>query len=84
MSPPKAPQVSVGDVIRVEEPAYRYGTGPLTLRITAIGEGWREPDGLWLELRGHEIRWNGEADPRERHALVRLDAVRLVSSPGAP
>ena len=71
---------SVDDVIRVEEPDYRYGTGPPILRVTAIGEARGDTDGLWLKLRGHDVRWNGEADPSERHALVRLEAVRLVPS----
>jgi hypothetical protein len=78
MSGSKAPQPSIGDVIRVEEPDYQYGTGPLLLRITAVGVAQREPDGLWLPVRGHEIHWNGDVDPSERHALVRLSAVRII------
>ena len=84
MSEPKAARISVGNVIRVEEPDYRYGRGPLLLRITAIGVPRREPDGPWLELRGQEIHWNGEAAPYERHALVRLAAARIVSSREEP
>jgi hypothetical protein len=78
------PQLNVGDVLRLAERDYRYGTGPLLLRITAIGVTRQESNGLWLEVRGHEVRWNGEADPRERHALVRLEAARIVSSREEP
>ena len=84
MSGSEAPRLSVGDLIRVEEPDYQYGTGRLLLRITAVGAAQREPDGLWLPVRGHEILWNGEVSRTERHALVRLAAVRIVPSKGKP
>jgi hypothetical protein len=63
-----------------EEPNYRYGTGRLLLRITSLGARHREHDGLWLELRGHEVDPTGREDPRERHAVVRLHGITIVSS----
>ncbi|GAB1693390.1 hypothetical protein [Krasilnikovia sp. M28-CT-15] len=79
MTAPRAPQISVGDVIHAAEPDYRYGRGTLRLRVTAVGAVRREPDGSWQELEGHEIFWNGDTDQRVRHAMVRLRAVRIVA-----
>jgi hypothetical protein len=71
------PTVKVGDVVRLDEPDYKYGKGRLLLRVTAIGEAHREPDGIWLQLHGVQLRANGDFDGPERYALVRLAAVRL-------
>jgi hypothetical protein len=80
MNERRVPPIAVGTAIAVEEPNYRYGTGRLLLRITSLGARHREHDGLWLELRGHEIDPTGREDPRERHAVVRLHGITIVSS----
>jgi hypothetical protein len=72
-------QIRIGTVIGVEEPDYRYGTGRLLLRLTSLGPRHREHDGLWLELRGHEVDPTGREDPRERHAVVRLRGITIIS-----
>jgi hypothetical protein len=41
-----------GDSIRVEEPDYMYGMGPLLLRVTRIGGVERMSDGDWLHIDG--------------------------------
>jgi hypothetical protein len=79
------PRVAVGDVVRVEEPDYRYGAGPLLLRVTAVGGVQREPDGAWLNLRGYQLRSDGrETGLPERYALVRVAAIRVNPPPQKP
>jgi hypothetical protein len=80
MSERRLPVLTAGTVIAVEEPNYRYGTGRLLIRITSVGARHREHDGLWLELRGHEVAPTGREDPRERLAVVRLHGITIVSS----
>lgn len=78
VSQQKMPTVKVGDVVRLEEPDYKYGKGPLLLCVTAVGKAHREPGGTWLELRGVQLCPIGQSfEGAERHALVRLAAVRL-------
>jgi hypothetical protein len=80
VSQARVPQVKTGDVIRLEEPDYLYGIGPLLLRITAVGNLHREPDGFWLSLRGSPLHPDGrETGQPERYALVRLTAIRIRS-----
>ncbi len=75
------PRIRVGDIVQAEEPDYRYGRGPLLLRVTAVGGHQREPDGVWQEVRGHQIGWNGRVQANERYAWVRLAAVH-INAPG--
>ena len=77
MNEPRVPPLAASTVIAVEEPNYRYGTGRLLLRITSLGARHREHDGLWLQLRGHEVDPTGREDPRERHAVVRLHGITM-------
>jgi hypothetical protein len=67
--------VSVGDVLELAEQDYRFGVGPLTLRVTALLHVLPLPDGPWLYLRGVPIRWDGRHD-EPRQVLVRLAALR--------
>ena len=83
MNPARPPRIEVGDVVRAEEPDYRYGTGPLLLRVTAVGGFQRGPDGVWLEVRGHQIEGNGHLGASERYAWVRLAAIQ-INPPGRP
>jgi hypothetical protein len=77
MSRARTPSIKVGDIVRAEEPDHRYGAGPLLLRVTAVGTFQREPDGIWQEVRGHQIGWNGHVEASERYAWVRLAGIRL-------
>jgi hypothetical protein len=54
--------------------------GTLKLRVTSVGTVEPRSDGRWLNLRGHEQFYNG-TEGRERFALVRLGAVRIVAQP---
>ena len=69
-----------GAVIEVDEQHYCYGLGTLKLRVTSVGRVEPRTDGRWLNLRGHEQFSNG-SEGRERFALVRLGAVRIVAQP---
>jgi hypothetical protein len=78
---PRCP-VNPGDVIRVSEPDYMYGVGPLILRVTEVGSVHRHNDGAWLDLMGFELRADrSQVQPQPRYALVRLTALRHRSQP---
>jgi hypothetical protein len=77
MSPAPTPRLKVGDIVRADEPDYRYGTGPLLLRVTAVGVLQRESDGVWQEVRGQQIHQNGYVEVNERYAWVRLRSVKI-------
>lgn len=73
--------LKLGDVIDVAERDYKYGTGRLILRITAIGGKQRLSDGEWLDLDGLELRADGtQLGQHPRHAFVRLNAVRRLEA----
>ncbi len=83
MNPARTPRLKVGDIVRAEEPDYRYGTGPLLLRVTAVGVLQPESDGAWQEIRGQQIHLNGYVEVNERFAWVRLSSI-TVNPPDAP
>ncbi|NYF58849.1 hypothetical protein [Micromonospora purpureochromogenes] len=71
--------MTVGDVIRVPENFYRFGTGPLVVHVCEVLDR-REIDGaLWVELIGRNVRPDGSVDVRQRFALVRLDRTSVVA-----
>lgn len=68
--------VKVGDVIRVAEADYCFGTGFLKMRVTEVGAVQQRQDGAWVSLVGYELRPDGShASPQPRHALVRVRAL---------
>ena len=68
------PPVRVVQVLRLAEEDYRFGVGPLTLRVTGLLHVQDLVDGPWLYLRGTTIRWDG-MDGEPRQVLVRLTAL---------
>lgn len=68
------PPVKPGDVLRLAEDDYRFGVGPLTLRVSALIHVQQLSDGPWLYLRGVTIRRDG-SDGQDRQVLVRLSAL---------
>jgi hypothetical protein len=65
----------VGDVLRLRESDYCYGSGPLTLRVTEMApETALHPALEWLSLRGVEVGGDGDPGP-ERQVLVRMAAL---------
>jgi hypothetical protein len=83
MTTPMKPPVNVGDVIHVGEPDYKFGVGPLHLRVTDVGGVEREADGPWVNLRGVELWSDGREKKSEpRWALVRVRA--LIGQPKPP
>ncbi len=72
-----SPDVPIGAVVRLAEPDYMYGTGPLILRVTRVGVPTQLRDGSWVDLEGTELRADGTVfRPEPRHVLVRLQALR--------
>jgi hypothetical protein len=66
--------VRVGDVLELAEEDYRFGVGPLKIRVTALLHVQDLGDGPWLYLRGVPIGGDGrEGEPRQ--VLVRLAAL---------
>lgn len=49
----------VGAVLRIPDPYYKYGAGPLTLRLIAV-VGPAATLG-WVRIRGARIGWQGRA-----------------------
>jgi hypothetical protein len=78
MSQQQSPPVKIGDIIRVGDEHYRYGVGPLILRVIEIGEVQQLDDGPWLNLRGVQVRYDG-GDGDERQALVRVAALPIAA-----
>jgi hypothetical protein len=74
------PLVSVGQVLRIPEAHYLYGTGLLVLRVTEVDPDLGRVRGLeWVRIRGVEIRWDGK-DGEAREVMVRVAA--LARQPG--
>ena len=61
-----------GPVIALAEPDYRYGTGPLRIRIERVD--WPHPDHhdgeVWYGVDGIELSDDGR-EVQRRHALVK-------------
>lgn len=66
--------VQIGQVLRLTEEDYRFGLGPLTLRVTGMLHVQELGDGLWVYLRGVTLRRDGSDGP-DRQVLVRLAAL---------
>ena len=70
-----SPLVTVGDVLHLRDQDYRYGTGHLILRVTALHHVRRCADGPWVFLRGTALAADGtELDQRD--VLVSVAALR--------
>ena len=76
MIQPQRVPVQVGDELHLRDQDYRYGFGPMRLRVTAVGERLQLPDGPWARVRGVTLTSTGE-EIAEREALVRLDTVGI-------
>jgi hypothetical protein len=71
------PPIQAGDVVKLNEPDYMYGRGPLILRVTKVGRVQPLRDGEWLDLEGVELRPDGTQLGQEaREVLVRMTALR--------
>ncbi|MEW2379284.1 hypothetical protein AB0883_24735 [Micromonospora sp. NPDC047812] len=72
-----------GTTIRVPDDAYRFGEGPLTLRIAEVLSVGPFEGRLWAEVRGHQVDSDGTVHPRERFASIRVDRARVVATAAA-
>jgi hypothetical protein len=64
-----------GDVITLPEYAYKYGTGPLTLRVTRVRRDLIALyDGEWVWVNGHAI-YGPSMESEERSVLVLIAAL---------
>jgi hypothetical protein len=68
------PAAWLGRVLRLSEEDYRFGLGPLTLRVTGLLHVQELADGPWVYLRGITIRGDG-SDGESRQVLVRLSGL---------
>ncbi|MEU7995836.1 hypothetical protein AB0B83_10920 [Micromonospora sp. NPDC049060] len=69
-----------GTTIRVPDDAYRFGEGPLTLRVTEVLSVGPFEGRLWAEVRGHQVNADGTLRPRERFASIRVDRARVIAT----
>jgi hypothetical protein len=83
MTPPRNPEppVAAGDVLQLRDEDYRYGRGPLTLRVSAVHTVQRLADGPWVFLRGTELAPDGR-ELAQRDVLVRVAALRRPAGGG--
>jgi hypothetical protein len=68
--------IRIGDTLTVAEQDYEWGTGDLTLRVTAF-EASQDAGPAWIKVKGMEIDRDGVAR-REREVLVRRAGMRRV------
>jgi hypothetical protein len=74
--------VKIGDVIDLGDQDYKYGTGRLILRVTAIGSQQSTADGDWIDLDGLELRPDGtQLGAQPRQVGVRVTALRNQRRP---
>lgn len=71
----------VGKVYRLNEPDYRYGTGPLAVRVTKVLREATYEDGAWWEVECVARPPTYEGPGQERFLYVRASA--LDDSQGA-
>jgi hypothetical protein len=62
-----------GDLITVAEQDYKFGTGPLTLRVDTVLHNQLIDGALWIYVRGTATGWRGSAE--QRQVLLRASAV---------
>ena len=72
--PPTNLPLRVGAVLYLRDDDYRYGRGPLTVRVMALHDVRHYPDGLWLFLRGMALATDGR-EVEQRDVLVRVTAL---------
>lgn len=76
--------LKLGDVIEVDDRNYRFGIGPIILRVTMLGSQKRGIDGEWVDLEGLELRRDGsQIGQQPRPVSVRVPGVRLWPVPYA-
>lgn len=72
------------DTITLREDDYRYGAGPLTLRVERVERG--RPLSIdgdnWYRVIGVQIGWNG-ADLDRREVLIRAARLPATTFPAA-
>lgn len=73
-SAPAGAQQLVGRTLQLGEDDYRFGLGPLTLRVTSIIHLQQLTDGLWLYVRGVQARPDGR-EGEQRQVLIRVAAL---------
>ena len=65
-----------GAVLRIPEADYKFGLGELHLRVTRVGQMYRESDGIWVEVAGMQLTSSGEDYQARPYVLVRVTRVR--------
>lgn len=68
--------VRIGDVIALPENSYKYGRGPIKLRVTKVNrELLAAYESKWVWLTGHEINWDGSENPQPYNILALVAAL---------
>ncbi|WP_326562061.1 hypothetical protein [Micromonospora sp. NBC_01796] len=77
----RLPMVRIGDIIEADQGHYCYGLGKLFLEVIEVGHRERHTDGVWLNLRGVELRKTDRVRLRQRRVLVRLNTIHVRPGP---
>jgi hypothetical protein len=68
--------VRPGDVLKIPEALYFYGSGDVTLRVTKVRRellaAYRNE---WVWIHGHEVLWDGSESRQEYTFLVSVAAL---------
>jgi len=64
-----------GDLLRLTEENYKFGVGPLTIRVDRVLERVILPDGVWVRVRGECKRAPTDAGA-SREVYLRESALR--------
>jgi hypothetical protein len=68
--------IRIGDVIELPEDSYKYGKGPIKLRVAKIRRDLLAVyDSKWVWLEGNEILWDGSEDRRVISILALVAAL---------
>jgi hypothetical protein len=68
--------VRIGEVLRIPEAHYLYGSGELVLRVTHVDPNLdRYPRLEWVRVRGIEVCWDG-SDGQPREVMIRVAVLR--------
>lgn len=81
--PPQIPDpipVNVGDVLTLQKQDYKFGLGPITVRVVGVVRIVHLQDGPWLQVQAMQLHDNG-SDWQRRFILVRLSALPGAQQP---
>jgi hypothetical protein len=66
--------VGVGDVLTLPEEDYKFGRGPIAIRVLGVLRVIHLSDGAWLQVQAMQLHGSG-ADWQQRFLLLRIAAL---------